>query len=55
MNDMETHYLKDLEENENLWWEIDNEIRNLIEDILYIEVTKKTGITVEVNMCWIKE
>ena len=54
-DNMGTHYLKDLEENEDLWWEIDNEIRNLIEDILYIEVTKKTGITVEVNMCWIEE
>ena len=55
MTNGETHLLKDLEENEDLWWEIDSEIRNLIEDILYIEVTKKTGINVEVNMCWIEE
>jgi hypothetical protein len=54
-DNMETHYLKDLEWNEDLWWEIDSEIRSLIEDILYQEVTKKTGINVEVNMCWIKE
>jgi hypothetical protein len=55
MTDGETHLLKDLEENEDLWWEIDSEIRNLIEDILYIEVTKKTGVNVEVNMFWIEE
>jgi hypothetical protein len=55
MTNMETHYLKDLEWNEDLWWEVESEIRNLIEDILYQEVTKKTGINVEVNMCWIKE
>jgi hypothetical protein len=55
MTDGQTHLLKDLEENEDLWWEVESEIRNLIEDILYQEVTKKTGINVEVNMCWIKE
>lgn len=55
MTDGQTHLLKDLEENEDLWWEIDSEIGSLIEDILYIEVTKKTGINVEVNMCWIEE
>jgi hypothetical protein len=55
MTDGETHYLKDLEENEDLWWEIDSEIRGVIDDILYREVTKKTGIMVDVNMCWIKE
>jgi hypothetical protein len=55
MTDGQTHLLKDLEENEDLWWEVESEIRGLIEDILYQEVTKKTGINVEVNMCWIKE
>ena len=55
MTDWQTHLLKDLEENEDLWWEVESEIRGLIEDILYQEVTKKTGINVEVNMCWIKE
>ena len=53
--DLETHLLSKLEEKSDLWWEVESEIRSLIEDILYIEVTKKTGITVEVNMCWIKE
>jgi hypothetical protein len=55
MTNMETHYLKDLDGTEELFWEIDSEIRNLIEDILYIEVTKKTGVNVEVNMFWIEE
>lgn len=35
-------------------WEIESEIRLLIEDILYKEVTKKTGILIEVNNFWIK-
>jgi len=55
MTDGKTYLLKDLEENEDLWWEIDSEIRGVIDDILYREVTKKTGIMVDVNMCWIKE
>ena len=53
--DGEIHLLSELEENEDLWWEIESEIRSLIEEILYVEVTKKTGILVDVNMCWIKE
>jgi hypothetical protein len=53
--DLETHLLSKLEEKSDLWWEVESEIRSLIEDILYLEVTKKTGILVEVNMCWIKE
>jgi uncharacterized surface anchored protein len=55
MDNMETHYLKDLEGDYDLWWEIDSEIRSLIEDILYKEVTKKTGIRVDINNCWIEE
>jgi len=55
MTDGRTHDLKDLESHADLWWEIDSEIRNLIEDILYYEVTKKTGISVDVNSCWIEE
>jgi hypothetical protein len=54
MDNMETRYLKDLEEDENLLWEIDSEIRSLIEDILYVEVTKKTGIIVDINLCWVE-
>jgi hypothetical protein len=53
--DLETHLLSKLEENSDLWWEVESEIRSLIEEILYVEVTKKTGIMVDVNMCWIKE
>ena len=55
MTDGETHSLKDVEENEDLWWEIYSEIKSLIEDILYQEVTMKTGIMVDTNICWIKE
>jgi hypothetical protein len=55
MTDGETHLLSKIEENPDLWWEVESEIRSLIEDILYKEVTKKTGILIEVNMCWIKE
>jgi hypothetical protein len=55
MTDGKTYLLKDLEENEDLWWEIESEIKGVIDDILYKEVTKKTGIMVDVNMCWIKE
>ena len=53
--DGEIHLLSELEENEDLWWEIESEIRSLIEEILYLEVTKKTGIMVDVNMLWVKE
>lgn len=55
MTDGETHLLSKIEENPDLWWEVDSEIRSLIEEILYLEVTKKTGILIEVNMLWIKE
>ena len=55
MTDGETHLLSKIEENPDLWWEVESEIRSLIGDILYKEVTKKTGILIEVNMCWIKE
>ena len=50
-----THLLSKVEENEELWWEVESEIRGVIDDILYREVTKKTGIMVDVNTCWIKE
>ena len=55
MTDGGTHLLSKLEENYDMWWEVESEIRSLIEDILYKEVTKKTGILIEVNMLWIKE
>ena len=55
MTDGETHLLTDVEEDEDLWWEIESEIKGVIDDILYREVTKKTGIMVDVNVCWIKE
>jgi len=55
MTDGGTHLLKDVEYNEDLWWEVESEISSLIEDILYKEVTKKTGILIDVNMLWIKE
>jgi hypothetical protein len=50
-----TLLLKDIEEDEDLWWEMESEIKSLIEDILYQEVTMKTGIMVDTNICWIKE
>jgi len=46
--------LSKIEENPDLWWEVDSEIGSLIEEILYLEVTKKTGILIEVNNFWIK-
>ena len=49
MTDGETHLLSELEEDEDLWWEVESEIRSLIEDILYQEVTKKTGIFIDVQ------
>ena len=55
MTDDETYLLSKVEENEDLWWEVESEIKSLIEDILYREITKKTGIMVDVNLCWIKE
>ena len=55
MTDGGTHLLKDVEYNEDLWWEVESEISSLIEDILYKEVTKKTGILIDVNMLWIEE
>ena len=53
ITDDETHLLSKVEENENLWWEVESEIKSLIEDILYLEVTKKTGIMVDVNIVWV--
>lgn len=55
MTDGETYLLKNVEEDEDWWWDVDSEIRGLIDDILYREVTKKTGIMVEIELCWIKE
>jgi hypothetical protein len=55
MDNMETYYLKDLEGDYDLWWEVEGEIRNLIYDILHKEVIKKTGIRVDINNCWIEE
>ncbi len=54
MTDGETHLLSKIEENPDLWWEVDSEIGSLIAEILYLEVTKKTGILIEVNNFWIK-
>jgi len=55
MTDGETHLLSKIEYNPDLWWEVESEIVSLIGDILYLEVTKKTGILIDVNMLWIKE
>jgi len=55
MTDGGTHLLSKLEENYDMWWEFESEIRSLIDNILYKEVTKKTGILIDVNMLWIKE
>lgn len=48
-DDYETLLLSHVEENEEIWWEVESEIRSLIEDILYQEVTKKTGIFIDVQ------
>jgi hypothetical protein len=53
--DGKTHLLSKVEENEDLWQEVESEIKGVIDDILYKEVTKKTGIMVDIYMCWIKE
>jgi hypothetical protein len=55
IGDGRTINFDDASKNEDLWWEIDSEIKSVIEDILYQEVTKKTGIMVDTNLCWIKE
>jgi len=55
MTDGETHLLSKIEYNPDLWWEVESEIVSLIDDILYLEVTKKTGIKVDVNTVWIEE
>jgi len=54
MIDGGTRSLKDVLASDDYGWEIESEIINLIEDILYQEVTKKTGILIDVNACWIK-
>lgn len=53
MDDNETHLLKDLED-KDFWWEIDDEIRNLIDDILFQEITKKTGIRIDVRFTYVE-
>lgn len=56
MTDGETYYpLEDAVDSDEYGWEIESEIGSLIETILYREVTKKTGIFVEVKTYWIKE
>lgn len=53
MTDVETHLLRDLEDRD-FWWEIDGEIRNLIDDILFQEITKKTGIRIDVKLAYVE-
>ena len=55
ITDGETHLLSKVEEDEDLWWEVEGEISTLIYDILHKEVIKKTGIRVDINNCWIEE
>ena len=54
MIDGKTHLLSKLEENW-VWDQVEDEIMGLIDDILYEEVTKKTGIMINVNKCPIEE
>lgn len=53
MTDDETYLLRDLVYRD-FWWEIDEEIRNLIDDILYEEITKKTGIKIDVRLAYVE-
>jgi len=53
MTDGETHSLRDLEDRD-FWWEIDDEMRNLIDDILFQEITKKTGIRIDVRLAYVE-
>lgn len=45
-DDQETMLLKHVEENEEIWWEVSEEIMDVIQDILTKEITTKTGILV---------
>ena len=53
MTDGETYLLRDLEDRD-FWWEIDDEIRNIIDDILFQEITKKTGIRIDVKLAYVE-
>lgn len=53
MTDGETYKLRDLEDRD-FWWEIDDEMRNLIDDILFQEITKKTGIRIDVRLAYVE-
>lgn len=53
MNDGETHLLRDLEDRD-FWWEIDDEMRQIIDEILYEEITKKTGIRIDVRLAYVE-
>jgi len=55
MTNGETLLLNDVEEDENLWEDTEGEIRSVIEDILYEEVTKKTGIFVDAFIIFVEE
>jgi hypothetical protein len=46
MNNMETHKLSELEEDEGIWWEFSSEIMDVMLDILTKEITTKTGIII---------
>ena len=53
MTDGETYKLRELEDRD-FWWEIDDEMRNLIDDILFQEITKKTGIRIDVRLLYVE-
>ena len=53
MTDGETYKLRELEDRD-FWWEIDDEMRNLIDDILFQEITKKTGIRIDVRLAYVE-
>lgn len=53
MTDGKTYKLRELEDRD-FWWEIDDEMRNLIDDILFQEITKKTGIRIDVILLYVE-
>jgi hypothetical protein len=55
MTDMRTHTLKELTNDKELWWEVESEIRSIIEDMMFQDITKKTGIFVHNEHIWIEE
>jgi len=55
MTDGKTHTLKDVSNDKDLWWEVESEMISIFDEIMFEDITKKTGIIVYGENFWIEE